>query len=197
MQGSFQPGAEEALPSGAEPEREPQGLPAEARKRGRLEWWLLVAAAIAAVPLWLWRGTGFGPGAVVEIPLSLITADKHELACAHPEQFGRYRCAFRAPDEPWPDPPAPADTLTQYLTPDRRLFLVAGLFEQRDVAARYASEPPQGKRPSQLRRFVATCNVRLLKKVPWVHARWAKHASFGESGSAWVAEPLDCTLRDE
>jgi hypothetical protein len=149
------------------------------------------------VPLWYWRGSGLGPGTIVEAPLSLITADKHELSCALPTAVGRYKCAFRAPDEAWPEPAAPADTLTQYLTTDRRLMLVPGLFEQREIAARYAEEPPQGVRLRQLRRFIATCKVRLVRKVPWVYTRWSRRGNWDESGAAWVAEPLGCSLRDE
>ena len=199
MQGSpSPPGAEEAPPAAVEPAAEaPPATPETAREPRKLEWWLVAAAAVVAVPLWLWRGSEVGPGTVIDAPISLITADKHELSCALPDSIGHYRCAFRMPDETWPEAPAPAETLTQYLTTERRLLLVPGLFERPEIAARYASEPPQGKRPSRLRRFVAQCKLRLVTKVPWVYTRWARRGNWDHSGAAWVAEPLGCTTRDE
>lgn len=185
----------EAEPRPASSAPVPRGPEAEPKNR-RIEWSLVVVAALAAVPLWLWRGGG-GPGTVIEVPLTLVTADKHALTCALNRPVGRYRCAFSAPDAAWPTPPSPADTLTQYLTTERRLLLIPGLFEQPALRARYESERPQGRRLSELHRFTATCRVRLLEKVQWVHTRWAKRGKWDRSEGAWVVEPLGCTTQED
>lgn len=155
---------------------------------------MVALAALFAVPLWLWRGKDVGAGAVLEVPITLVTADKHELSCALDRPINGHRCAFSAPDVAWPDPPEPVHTLVQYFTTERRLFVIPGLFEQPAIAERYRSEPPQGRRPSRLKRFTAVCQLRLLEKVRGIHTRWAPNGDWGLS-DGWVAEPVSCQLR--
>lgn len=157
---------------------------------------MVAAAVVVAIPLLLWRGNKGGPGTIIEAPVTLITADRDALECAYGHAVGKYRCAYSAPDIHWQDAPAPADTLTQYLTTDRRLILIAGLFQQPALAARYAKEPPTSVNTRRLKRFTARCQVRLLEKVHAFNTRWSKDGDWENNQDAWVAEPVDCTVED-
>ena len=61
-------------------------------------------AAVAGVALWNWRGPVVGTGSTIVAEISLVTADRDDLACASNRAFGRYRCEFRAAGAPWSAP---------------------------------------------------------------------------------------------
>jgi hypothetical protein len=162
--------------------------------RPQMVRWLIVGiAAIVAGSLWSWRGKSASQK-IIDAPITLVTSDNDDLACALDKVVGHYKCEFRAPGQPWPEAPAPKDKLAPYFTTDRQMFLIPGLFEQPALAARYRSESPAGKPRDQLHRFVARCKLHLVEKVESVQTRWMKGAPFGGADGAWIAEPEDCKV---
>ncbi|HEY4188337.1 MAG TPA: hypothetical protein VGP07_24905 [Polyangia bacterium] len=182
--------AEPTIPAAAPPA--PLPVP-----RPRAVKWLVVGiAAIVAGSLWSWRGK-VGGAKPVDAPITLVTSDREDLACALDRAIGKYKCEFSAPGQRWSDAPAAKDRLAPYFTVDRQLYLVPGLFEQPALAARYQSESPQGRPRDKLRRFVARCKLRLVEKVDGLKTRWLVGGNFGPSDGAWVAEPEDCKVTNE
>lgn len=157
--------------------------------------WLIVAgAAVVGLVVWNWRGRVLGPGSTIDASISLVTSDRDDLACASDRTFGRYRCEFRAPGVRWPDPPAPADRLAAYYTTDQRLFVIAGLFQQPAVAARYAAEAPGDLPRDQRPRFSARCRLKLVGELHNFQARWLAQGEWGPEDQAWVALASDCSV---
>jgi len=182
-------GTSASPPTGAAPSPAPLPVP----KPQVVRWLIIGIAAIVAGSLWSWRGKTAAQK-TVDAPITLITSDREDLACALGKAVGQYKCQFRAAGQPWPEAPSDKDKLAPYFTTDRQLFLIPGLFEQPALAARYKSEPPAGKPRDQLKRFVARCRLRLVEKVEGFQTRWMSDANFGPADSAWVAEPEDCKI---
>jgi hypothetical protein len=154
--------------------------------------WLIVAAfAVVALALWFWRG---GHGAVAA-SITLVTSDHDDLACASEQAFGRYRCEFRAPGVPWPDPPAPADRLIGYYTGEQKLYVIPGLFEQPALAARYATEEPHKLPRDQRPRFSAACQLKVVDQMRNFQTRWVKNGDWGHQDEAPVATASDCRVQ--
>jgi hypothetical protein len=155
---------------------------------------VIAASVVAGVALWSWRGRVPGRGASIVASINLVTTDRDDLACASRQAFGRYRCGFRAPGQPWPDQPARADLLAAYYTVNQQLMVIPGLFEQPAVAARYAAEEARGL-PRDLRpRFIATCRLQLLGDMHHFETRWLRTGAFNPQDEAWVAVPSDCRV---
>jgi hypothetical protein len=154
--------------------------------------WLAVAAfVVVAIALWSWRGrSGHG----VDGSISLVTSDHDDLACASEQAFGRYRCEFRAPGVPWPDPPAPADRLAGYYTTEQKLYVIPGLFEQPVLAARYAAEEPHKVPRDQRPRFSAACQLKVTDQMHNFQTRWVKNGDWGHQDGAPVAIASDCRI---
>lgn len=188
---STAPGADtNANATGAAPN--PAALPVP---RPQVVRWLIVGiAAIVAGSLWSWRGKSASQR-TIDAPITLVTSDREDLACAYPKAVGEYRCEYPSPGQAWPKPPAAKDKLAPYFTTDRQMFLIPGLFEQPALAARYRSEPPAGKRRDQLHRFTARCRLHLIQKVEGFETRWMLTAGFGPGDSAWVATAENCTVQ--
>ena len=198
MPDSSSPSGDDTSPAApATPETSPTGAPTAAPlpvpRPQVLRWLIIGIAAIVAGSLWSWRGKSAAQK-TVDAPITLITSDREDLACALGKAVGQYKCEFRAPGQAWPEAPAAKDKLAPYFTTDRQMFLIPGLFEQPALAARYKSDPPTGKPRDQLKRFVARCHLHLVEKVDAFQTRWATGTPFGPADGAWVAEPEDCKV---
>jgi len=162
-----------------------------------MEWALLGAAAVVAVVLWGARGEVLinEKGSLVEAPFTLVTADRDDIACALGTAVEGYRCEHRAPDKPFPRPPSEKHKLVPYMTTERVMYLVPGLFTQPAVAARYRQEPPKSRGRHSLRRFTARCQVRLVEQVHGFHLRWQRRGGWSHHpGTVWLAEPVQCRV---
>jgi hypothetical protein len=180
------------------PEASPQAAASEAPPaKSKLRWVLIVVAAVVAWQLFQWRGNVSGPGKPVDAPITLITADREDLACAMDKSVGKYRCEFPAPGKTWPQPPTNAEKLMPYFTVDRQMYLIAGLWDQESVALRYKNEPPQGKPRESLKRFVAHCRLHLVQKVEGFQTRWQAAGNWGNAEAAWVADIVGCQAADQ
>jgi len=173
----------------------PPAGPAQPLSR-RPTWIILAAGAVIALAVWSFRGHhSGGPISGNDTSINLVTTDRDDLACASEKTIGRYRCEFRAPGVPWPDPPAPADRLAGYYTMDQKLVVIAGLFEQPPLAARYAQEAP-GKLPRDQRpRFSANCQLKTIDHLRDFQTRWIKTGEWGHQDDAPVAVPSGCKIQ--
>jgi hypothetical protein len=160
--------------------------------------WLVVLGAlvVGAGLLFFTRGRAFSGGEHVSLQITLITSDRHELACGLDHPVAGLRCAFGADGQPVTPAPEKGQLLAPYMTPDRRLLLVPALFEQPALSARYDREVPTGRPRQRLKRFVATCQMELLAKVPQAKVRFGKRGNWDQISDVWVARPASCTVSD-
>lgn len=160
--------------------------------------WLIVLGAVllGAGLLFFTRGRSWSGGERVSLAITLITSDRHDLACALEQDVMGLSCAFREPERPAVPPAAASELLAPYMTPDRRMLLVPGLFEQPALSARYDREKPTGRARQRLKRFVATCQMELVSKVPQAKVRFGKRGNWDQVSDVWVAKPSGCTVSD-
>jgi len=160
--------------------------------------WLVVLGALVlgAGLLFLTRGGPQGGGDGVSLRITLITSDRHDLACALDDAVAGLRCAYRSDGTAVEPVPAADQLLAPYMTPDRRLLLVPGLFEQPAITARYDQEKPIGRPRQRLKRFVATCQMQLLTKVPQAKVRFGKRGNWDQVADTWIAKPTNCSVSD-
>lgn len=185
----------------AEPSATTSGEPTTPEDReSSLQFWVVFAGLVVALVLFNMRGdpassrpSVMQPGAVVDAPITLITADRNDLACAREGDVDGFACAFTAPGVVRISQTAADRVLAPYMTTQGQLFLVAGLFEQPAVEERFRKEPPEGKKREELRRFTAQCKLRLLSEIE-VRMRWAPQAPWGEPSRAWASVPVSCRV---
>lgn len=168
-----------------------------ARPSHRREWLLVGLAALLAWPIWTWRGKWDREGAVVDADITLITSDRDDLACAMPRAVKGLRCELESADRAWVAQPSRAEMLAPYFTTDRRMYLIAGLFEQPALKARVQAEPPEGRPRDSLRRFTAQCKLRLVEKAAKFDVRWERGQPWNPAGDAWVGTPITCRVLDD
>jgi hypothetical protein len=150
----------------------------------KAEWALVLAAFALSVPLWLVKSS-LGPGVVVEEPITLVPEDRGALACMRQRPVGRYACEYRTDDGGRAPSVRPADVIAPYLTTERVLYLIPGLFEEPAVSA-FVSRHIAGAR------FTARCKLRLLERVDDYEIRFRSDTPWGKGQPAWVAEPVSC-----
>lgn len=152
----------------------------------RAEWALVLAALALSVPLWRMKSRALGPGDVVEEPITLVPEDQRKLACMRNRPVGRYSCAYRTRVQR-SDTSNAEHVIAPYMTTERALYLVPGLFEQPEVTA-FVSRHVEGTR------FTATCKLRLVEVVRDYELRFRDDTPWGPGQPAWVAEPVSCTV---
>ncbi len=176
------------------PSPSPSPSPGTGQPRSRRPT-LVALGAVAVVVLVFWAGREYlASRGAIDASISLVTTDRDDLACASEQRFGRYRCEFRAPGVPWPDPPAPADRLAAYYTVDQQLYVIPALFEQPALAARYASEEARKLARDQRPRFAAACQLKVRDHMRNFQTRWLKTGDWGQQAEAPVATPSDCHI---
>lgn len=165
------------------------GTSAPAPRRPRL----LGVAVVMVVALALWWSLAGRGG--IDASISLVTSDHDDLACASEQTFGRYRCEFRAPGVPWPNPPAPTDRLAGYFTVEQKLYVIPGLFAQEALASRYAAEEPRKVPRDQRPRFSAACKLKVTDQMRNFQTRWMKNGEWGHQDEAPVAIASNCRIQ--
>ncbi len=133
-------------------------------------------------------GTGQGKsntgpvGGTVE--LTLVAADRENLACASDAVIDGLHCGFGAGAKPWAAAAAPAGTLQPYTTTDRRSILAAGLWD----------DPAMAKAKLPKKRFRAKCDFAAAGEAVGPKVRWAPGA-FKDTSGSWSAGRLsNCKL---
>ena len=138
-------------------------------------------------------------GAVIDVPITLVAADKSDLACAFDGDVDGLRCAFQGRDVAWAD----IDTknaevrkrlLAPYMTVDKTMLLIPGLFENPEVDGRVRDEAPRRLARNKQRRFTAQCKVVLRRAVGGVLVRWVPNKAWEGPHKVWVGEAGDCVV---
>jgi hypothetical protein len=154
---------------------------------------LLIASA-----LWVTRGAvrprpPLAPGLEIEAPITLVAADRDDLACALPRDVQGLSCAFSLPDQVLPVQDR-TKLLAPYVTTDRELFLIAGLFEVAAIRDRALADLARTRDRNAQPRFTAHCKLELVEKVTEIRTRWAPRAEWGPADEAWVARARSCRI---
>ncbi len=168
------------------------------RKRSRL-----VAAIVAGVVLLVVigivvtgrRGTQGGAegaasdwsvGTKVPVEITLVAADKANLACASTNQVGGKHCAFESATKEWSKAGGndEAALLKPYTTTDRKNLLAAGLWNQPALS---------GTLPSA--RFSVKCTFVVEGAISKPHVRWEAGGEWYPNNAEWHAGTVkDCSL---
>jgi len=125
-------------------------------------------------------------GQEIPVEITLVGADRSNLACAATEQVGGKHCAFETSAKTWSKSPTTDDkaTLRPYTTTDRRNFLAAGLWSEPVLAkARFGG------------RFSVKCVFVVEGVMKQLAVRWASAGPWVESLADWFAGTVkDCAL---
>ena len=142
-------------------------------------------------------------GAVIDAPITLVTADKFDLACASESKVNEYRCEYQTPEKPWASQGSQEMTsadrklmLIPYKTIDDVLLFIPGLFEDPTVNERFQDELPQKKARDKLQRFTAQCKLKLIKEMDGVRVRWSPKGEWQGPNKAWVGVPENCQVSE-
>jgi hypothetical protein len=153
----------------------------------RAEWWLLAATGVVALPLWFAsRGSPIGRGDVVDVAVTVVPEDATRLSCEQAWAFERYSCEYEAGARRFSPPPAPEDRIQPFVSLDRAVYLVPGLFAEAHVA-KLASAIPRTQR------FTARCKLRLLARTHDARIRFQQGADWeAPKEPLWIAAPESC-----
>lgn len=135
-----------------------------------------------------------GTGTVLDLSLTLVTSDRADVACSSSQKFEAYACDFS--DDATARHLNEADTLRPYMTVDRRVYLIPGLFLDGNIQRRYQAEPPSVPR-DQLRRFTARCKVKVAGRLERFKLRWAASGAWSEPQDADVVTLVGCEVEGE
>lgn len=138
----------------------------------------------------------FNTGKVMDVSVTLITADAFKLACASDEAVGNAHCAFKYDGKPWPKGDG-EEIIAPYMTVDNQFLLVSDLFKEPALAKRLQEEPPNQARTEELRRFNASCKLKVEHKFNRMKVRWDQRASWGDHDEGnWFGRISECTVTD-
>ena len=125
-------------------------------------------------------------GQQVPVEITLVAADKTNLACASDQKLAGKHCEFEAPTKKWSKGGGTDDksVLRPYTTTDRKNLLAAGIW----------SEPAlSGTLPTS--RFSVKCTFVIEGMVSKPHARWEANGQWLPIDGDWYAGTVkDCSL---
>ena len=173
---------------------------AEATQRKRSK---IVAGVVAAAIVLLVIGViatgkrgGKAPGAPPQnawtvgkeypIEITLVAADRTNLACASDQAVAGKHCAFEAPTKQWSKGGGTDDKslLKPYTTLDRRNLLAAGMWTNKVLIGTLPRE-----------RFSVKCTFAVEGQVKKPHVRWEANGEWIPNDPDWFAGTVkDCTL---
>ncbi len=176
------------------------------------EMWIFVAVTGLLSAYYLWSTMGEAArarakpvevtpaelkvGQVVDIAITLISADSIGLSCGSDQAVDGARCAFKQSGERQTEPIKPEDVIAPYMTSDNVLVMVPGLFTQPVLKKRVEDEPPTKftREEMEVRRFVTTCKFKPVDRLKNFKVRWQPTAGWGDKDSAWVGRVTDCRM---
>jgi hypothetical protein len=168
------------------------------RWRFRLIVGLLIAAVVAIGGINVSRrepgeqtAAPVAPGTVLDGDITLITSDRNDIACASDQAVQSYRCGFK--DNGTAASVAEKDKLQTFMTVDRHMYVIPGLFLEPAIARRYDSEPPKGPR-DQLKRFTARCKLTVIGNLTDFKLRFLAADAWSQPQKAEVATVKDCKI---
>jgi hypothetical protein len=172
---------------------------ADGSAQGRTKLWLAIGIGVVVVGLFVWKrgsNTDNGPplpavGSAVTGDLTLVTADRNELECAAAKGVQNYQCGFA--DEKQTRPVQENNKLRPFMTVDRHLYLIPGLFLDPAISQRYNAEPANRPR-NELKRFTAKCMIKVVDQLDGVKLRWAPGGTWEPAKKFAVATVSDCKI---
>jgi hypothetical protein len=141
-------------------------------------------------------------GAEIDAPITLVAADKTDLACMHATEEEGFHCEYATTDKTWaethqgPDATDRRKLLSPYKTIDDLLFFIPGLFEDPAVDERYKDEPSAKAPRDKQSRFTAQCKLKLLKEVESVMVRWHPKGGWQGPQKAWIGTVSSCQVSE-
>ncbi len=136
-------------------------------------------------------------GQTVELPVTLVTPDVDDLACASDEKVKGLYCGYQSNGKPAKEKERNARTaskmLQPYTTTDGRNFLAAGLWTNPFLKQKLAGENPNNPSP----RFTILCKFKVEGKVGDLKVRWKPPPEGGWQGvKDWHAGTISgCRLK--
>jgi hypothetical protein len=173
------------------------GAAADTPKRSLTKVWIVVGVvAAAALSFAIVRGSkpkgdaSLVAGTTQQGDLTLVTADRDELECSAATGFQQYQCGFvddkqaRQVDE--------RQKLRPFMTVNRTLYLIPGLFLEPAISGRYNQEPKAPR--DQLKRFTAKCSIKILGELDAVKLRWSPTGTWEPPKKFPVATVSGCKI---
>ena len=150
---------------------------------------VLGAVVILGGTMLLQRGSSGGHTALADI--TLVTSDRTDVECIGPNEIKGMHCGFSNENKTWPSDEK--ITLRPYLTLDRHLYLVPGLFLEPAILNRFQSELPN-KPHDQLKRFTAHCTIKVIGKMAGVRTRFFANTAWSNPEEVEVGTVSDCKI---
>ena len=196
LEAEKQEAPEEAESEAQEADEDAEESDADAKPaRSQTKLWIAIGIGVAiALLLVMRRGasdTAGEVGSVTSGDLTLVPADRNELDCAGAKGVEAYQCGFV--DENQARNIEEAKKLRPYMTIDRHLYLIPGLFLDSAIAQRYNAEPADKSRPDQ-KRFTAKCKIKVVGEVNGVKLRWSPTGTWEPPKKFPVATVSDCAI---
>jgi hypothetical protein len=166
----------------------------EIKKAGSSRGKVLLGVVIGAVVILggimvLQRSSSVGHKASADI--TLVTSDRAEVECVASNDFKGMHCGYSSETKAWPGDEK--TMLRPYLTLDRHLYLVPGLFLEPAILNRFQSELPNKPR-EQLKRFTAHCTITVIGKVAGVRTRFFANSDWSNPEEVEVGTVSDCKI---
>lgn len=140
-------------------------------------------------------------GAVVDVEITLITKDEGRLDCSDDRELKGAHCAFKKNRARWPVDAAGVvdDNRVDIIQPYRtatgnHLVMVAGMWATPALALRLHQESPRGVAETELKRFVARCQLEFLGDLPNLDIRWGTTSEWYAEKVGPVARAKWCTI---
>jgi 4-amino-4-deoxy-L-arabinose transferase-like glycosyltransferase len=123
--------------------------------------------------------------------ITLVTSDREDLGCASHDSIQSFHCGFTDETARWQGDER--HKLQPVYTRDRHLYLIAGIFFEPAIRARYQSELPDKPR-DQLKRFTADCQLHVVGTLAGVRTRWAADSTWSEPQEIEVGTIANCKI---
>jgi hypothetical protein len=160
---------------------------ATTRDQTKANWLIAVGAiALSTILLVAARGHGSNAGARVPISITVIPGDAVNLDCSSNVRFGNVQCNFDARGQPQ----KVELPLRPYVTTNRELWLLSGVFEQSAVHQWLLQAQYNGSSA----RVTVDCQGTLLGTLNTIAVRWLKGAAFADEHHVPVASVSDCRV---
>jgi hypothetical protein len=130
-------------------------------------------------------------GSEISAELTLIVSDSQDVDCSSGKGFEAFRCGYSDDQAPWNG--SESVKLRPYMTGDRKLYLIPGLFTNPELSQRYRSEPQTVPR-DQLKRFTAKCKLKVRGELDGIKVRWLQNSAWSEPQKGQVVTVVQCRV---
>jgi cobalamin biosynthesis protein CobT len=184
---------------GEEEEEEAEESGSDKPGRSQTKLWIAIGIGVVLAVLLVMKrgGNADSPGGDVSVgsttsgDLTLVAADRNELECAAQKGVDAYQCGFA--DENQARSVEEGKKLRPFMTIDRHLYLIPGLFTEKAIDQRYNAEPPSKPRGEQ-KRFTAKCKIKVVGELDGVKLRWSPTGTWEPPKKVPVATVSDCAI---